>query len=684
MRPERAGRVGEQLKKILRHAPAVLGAVLLIGAVYVVQKEFRTLKIVDIERALHAIPATSVAIAFACAVLSYCILTMYDRLGTIYVGQKVSYGKVAFVSFCAYALAHNLGFSTVSGAAVRYRLYSHWGLTPLQIGKVVAFCSLTFGLGGMVLGGAVLLTEPRAVPFFGDSLPVPLMYGIGAALWLVVIGYVTLARLSGVVNLFGVAVRLPGWRMAILQVLLATADVATTSAIFYALLPAAPELTYPRLLGVYLASYTAGVVANVPGGLGVFDTAMLLGLSPYLAPPPIVGAIVVFRLCYYVIPLFLAGSLFAGNEILLRGRGVMRRAAALQGVQAIGRWSEPDFVVATATGIVALCGATLLSLGVLAPEADFSWIDPDFADVANEAGPFVPSLIGAALMVLALGLAQRVNLAWTATILLLLAAATFTLAEAEHLWLAAVLVLAALLLAPFHRAFYRNARLLSGKLQAATVLPLLTLVGCVLALAAFEPHVRWLDRNSWWEVILSPDVPNSLRVSVALTVALALTAIWRLVRPGRVDWTPWGEEARRRYARLGAVPPVRADGVVWGEAGRAAIPFRRVGRVLLALGDPSGADSDRISAIWRLRDLAQQERLDPAVWWAGRDLLKVYADLGLAALPLGEDGMPLADAEDAEGPHAKRFLVCVAERDLPALLPLLPGLQDGVRQAAAE
>jgi hypothetical protein len=487
-----------------------------------------------------------------------------------------------------------------------------------------------------------------------------------------------------VVNLFGLAIRLPGWRMAILQVLLATADVATTSSIFYALLPAAPGLTYLRLLGVYLASYTAGVAANVPGGLGVFDTAMLLGLSPYLAPPQIVGAIVVFRLCYYVIPLFLAGSLFAGNELLLRGKGIMRRAAALQGVQAIGRWSEPDFTVATATGIVAICGAMLLSLGVLQPETDFSWIDPDFADLVSEAGQFVPSLIGAALMVLALGLAQRVNLAWTATIALLAAAAIFILAEAEHIWLAAVLVLAALLLAPFHHAFYRNARLFTGKLQAATVLPLLTLIGCVLALAAFEPHVRWLDSNSFWEVILSPDVPNSLRVSVALTVALALTAIWRLVRPGRIDWTPWGEDARHRYASLGATPPVGADGLVWGEAERAAIAFRRVGRVLLALGDPTGADSDRISAIWRLRDLAQQERLDPAVWWAGRDLLPVYADLGLTALPLGDDGMPLAEADDAGGPHARHFLVCVAERDLPALLPLLPALEDCMRQAAAE
>ncbi len=127
MTPARA----ERLKAILRHAPVVLGVVLLIGAVYVVQHEFRTLRVADIH-ACHACdpasgrwPSRSAGTS-----LSYCVLTFYDRLGTIYAGRAVSYGRVAFASFCAYALSHNLGFAAVSGAAVRYRLYAHWGLTP--------------------------------------------------------------------------------------------------------------------------------------------------------------------------------------------------------------------------------------------------------------------------------------------------------------------------------------------------------------------------------------------------------------------------------------------------------------------------------------------------------------------------------------------------------------------------
>ena len=145
----------------IRHLPAFLGVALLAGAIYVVQREFRHLRLKDIGEALSAIPVHSLAFAFAWTILSYFILTFYDRLGTIYAGHKVSYGRVAFASFCAYSLSHNLGFAAVSGAAVRYRLYAHWGLTPLQIGKTVAFCSLTFILGGLVLGGAILCSWCR-------------------------------------------------------------------------------------------------------------------------------------------------------------------------------------------------------------------------------------------------------------------------------------------------------------------------------------------------------------------------------------------------------------------------------------------------------------------------------------------------------------------------------------------
>jgi uncharacterized membrane protein YbhN (UPF0104 family) len=661
------------LNRCLHQLPAVLGVVLLLGAIFVVQREFRHLKLHDIAEALRAIPRAALIFSFVWTILSYFVLTFYDRLGTIYAGHKVSYGKVAFASFCAYALAHNLGFAAVSGAAVRYRLYAHWGLTPLQIGKTVAFCSLTFALGGLVLGGTILFLEPTTIPFFGQRMPLFTLYGIGALLWVIVIGYITLSGFLASFRIHGHIINLPSWRMALVQVALATVDVAITATIFFALLPEAPGLTWTIFLGVYVASYTAGLAANLPGGIGVFDTAMLFGLEPYVDAPHIVGAIVVFRLYYYVIPLFLAGSLFAANELLLRGGGVLRAMGprlALAPAGPVTAWSEPDFAVATATALVGLCGAMLLMLGVLAPGTDYSWLDPEFADIASQAGEYIPSLIGAGLIVMALALSHRVNLAWGLTILLLLGGAGFAATQDNQLWVIVVLVLCAVLLAPFRSCFYRDSSLLSGPFEPSTALSLFVLVICVLALALARHKTFLLSNNAWWAVVLSPELPNSVRFAVALAVLLASVAIWLLVRPGRVHALPWDAAASRRLFMMGAIPPAYADGMVTGETDRAGLPFRRVGRVLLGLGDPAGAESDRVSAVWRLRDLARQEGLDPAFWRVGPGLLKVYADLGLTPLPLDENGK-ITQEDEAEPDPRRRYLVCVAERDLSALIPML-------------
>ena len=671
------------MKRVLRHLPALLGVLLLVGAIYVVQREFQHLKLADIKLALAAIPRRSLMLSFAATVLSYMVLTFYDRLGTMYAGHPVKYRRVAFASFCAYALSHNLGFSAVSGAAVRYRLYSHWGLAPVQIAKVVGFCSLTFGLGGLVLGGWVLWFEPDSIPFFSRILPHWAFFGIGTLMWAGVAAYVVVSSVAGTIRLRGHEFNLPDWRMATVQVALASADVAVTAAIFYTLIPPTAGLTFLRFLACYLASYSAGLLASLPGGIGVFDTAMLLGLEPYLPAPVILGAILIFRLYYYVIPLFLAGTLFAGNEILLRGGALLQSGAVARAAQSVGRISEPDFAVGAATGVVAMCGALLLSLGVIDAQPDFSWIDPDFADMAASTGQFVPSLIGAALMVLAIGLSQRVTLAWGGTVGLLLIAAVYTAAQRDPLWIPALLALSAVLVAPFRDAFYRHARLLTSTLKSDVLIPLLALAACVIALASFEPATRRLSENSWWELVLSPDLPNGLRVVMALAVLLGLLALWRLLRPGHVTWVPWAGEGRLRYAALGADPPAVADGLVMGEAGRSGLPFRRMGRVLLGLGDPAGAPGDRISAIWRLRDLAIQEGLDPAVWRAGPTLLKVYGDLGLTAMPLGADGQLLAESAD-DAPASSHYLCCVAERDLVTLAPQLAKLATPMLEHAAE
>ena len=266
--------------------------------------------------------------------------------------------------------------------------------------------------------------------------------------------------------------------------------------------------------------------------------------------------------------------------------------------------------------------------------------------------------------------------------MLLVMGAAFAATQESRLWVSGILVLTTLLLAPFRACFYRHAHLLSGPLQPASALTLGMLGLCLFSLAITRPHTHLLQNNAFWAVIISPDLPNTVRLAVAIAVLLGLTALWLLLRPGHVRYLPWDSSAQILLRGWGASADQHADGVVLGEAARAAIPFRRFGRVLLGLGDPVGDTADQISTIWRLRDLAEQEGRDAAVWHAGPDLLKVYGDIGLTALPLGPDGLLMPESK-GDAPIAAQYLVCKAERDLNVLLPILPGLAQGLRAPLA-
>ena len=642
---------GRALALVKRHGPTAFGLLLLVAAIYVVQREFRTLSWQDIQDALHRTPGAALRAAAGFTLLAYIILTAYDRLGSVYAGHPVSYLRTSLASFVAYSLANNLGFATVSGAAIRYRFYAAWGLPPVAIAKVVAFTSLTFGLGGFALGGTILLFEPEVLAFMGDGLPRTVSQALGLLLWGIVAAYVLLARFVPYFHVFGHRIDLPGFRMAVAQTALASADVAVTALIFWALLPPVEGLTFLHFLGIYVLALSAGILANVPGGIGVFDGAILLGLSGYLPAPVVVGALLLFRIYYYIAPLFLAGMMFAGFEVSQR-RHLFDRWAPERGVAI-------SFEVPAMAALVALAAMTLIFIGALPPKA--GPLD-GYSELLEEiSSHFAASVVGSLLLVAAYGLMRRLALAWWAAVLLLLNGGLVVWLRGEPWWLIGGFLLLVVLLATVRPAFYRRARLLAEPLTPGTVAALAALAVCALTLASVA-HAGRHAEMSWWGVALSGNTPHTLRFAVGVAGVLLLVAAVRLLRPARPPALPYDEAARQRLLALGALAPAlgAADGAVFGEAGRAGFAFVKREGIWLALGDPAGEERDRISAIWRFRDICERARVDPAFWRVGEGLLRVYADIGLTAFPLEGGG----------------WLVCRAERDLEALLPLLPGHDD--------
>jgi phosphatidylglycerol lysyltransferase len=278
------------------------------------------------------------------------------------------------------------------------------------------------------------------------------------------------------------------------------------------------------------------------------------------------------------------------------------------------------------------------------------------------ASHFAASVVGSLLLVASWGLLRRLAAAWGTALFLLLNGAAVLWLRGEPWWLTAAMLLVAVLLAAFQRAFYRHVRLTREPLSAESLFPLAALVACALLLAAIGQQDA-IEGRSWYEVVLSGDLPASVRFGVGLSGLLLLVAAAMLLRPAPLRAVPFDAEARQRYAAIGGVPPVGAEHALFLDADRAALAYRRLPGVLLALGDPAGREAEaRTTLLWRFRDLAERRGDDPAFLGVGEGMRRQFEDLGLTLFPL----------PDGPGGEA-RFLACRAERDFERLRALLPG-----------
>ena len=111
--------------------------------------------------------------------------------------------------------------------------------------------------------------------------------------------------------------RLPA-KLSLFQTAIAALDWAIAASVLYVLLLANAPLSYPSFFGIYILGQLAGVISNVPGGLGVFETVLLLSLSGQIASPELFGALLAYRGIYYFLPLIVAIVLLGIYEVRQR------------------------------------------------------------------------------------------------------------------------------------------------------------------------------------------------------------------------------------------------------------------------------------------------------------------------------------------------------------------------------
>ena len=307
------------MTRLPRHLGRIVGVALFLLALYALRAALRDTPWSEIRAAFDGIPSGRLALSALLVALNYLALSSYDLLGLRYLRLRLPLAKVVFASFLSYALSQSLGLPLITGGSVRLRFYRRWGFATTQVGALILFGGVTFWLGFLLLAGLLFLAHPTPLP---PELRIPPAWvrPLGAAMLLCCAAYLYWAAggRKTAVDLNGVELGRPGWRMALAQFGASTFDWLLAAAAFFVLLPGASGMSYLLALTVFLIAAFAGNASQVPGGLGVFETVALWLLSPHLPAAQIAGVLIAFRALYFVLPLVLATALFGLHS--LRGR----------------------------------------------------------------------------------------------------------------------------------------------------------------------------------------------------------------------------------------------------------------------------------------------------------------------------------------------------------------------------
>jgi phosphatidylglycerol lysyltransferase len=616
---------------------AAVAALLVFAAVgYAIYRLTEEVTYADVVNGLRSTSPGSIALAILFTALSFTTLCLYDVNALAHIGRRRPLAEVALTAFSAYAVGNVAGFGALSGGAIRYRAYSRAGLSPDDIGRVIAFVTVSFSLG------LVLITAIALLPVAGEIAPL-----IGLSQTALVAGDVALLAMLAVflvlasgngVTIGGRRLRLADSRTMSRQFIVTVLDIAFSASVLYALLPAAADISWPAFFAVYAVAIGIGVISHVPAGIGVFETVMVAALGSQLGTEAVLASLVAYRLIYYVLPLIVA--------IILVIIAELRQLAATPLSAGVARTAGRLAPTLLATLALLLGVMLVISSVTPAPDGNLDALAAVLPLPVIEGAHFLASILGLLLVIVARGLAQRLDGAWWSAIFVAVAALVLSLAKAVAIYEAGMLALLLVGLVASRALFHRPASLLQA-LNSAWLLAVGVLVVGAIAVLLFVYRDVEYSHDLWWQFEFSAEAPRSLRAVLGLTIFSMAISLYSLLRPATFATPPaiaadldkaveilnHNDIADANLVRTGD------KSVMFSPDGKAFLMYARQGRSFIAFLDPTGPKASRDELVWQFVETARAAGCRAVFYQTSPALLPAIADAGMKAFKLGELAM---------------------------------------------
>lgn len=679
---------------------------LLVASIVMLHRELAGVGTLRLRESLTEIPSSALLLAIGLTVVAYLLLSGYDLLALRYVDAGIGRTRTVLTSLIAYALSQTLGFPLFTGGAIRVRYWSMWGLSGPDIARATSFVSTTFAVGVASVCGLALLLEPSPLLAYWHVPALPAR-AIGALLLLGVMAYLTwaVARSGSVVHWRRWTLPVPPPTLAVAQVVLGLLDWSVAGMVAYVLLPAGHSLTPVAFLGVFALAQFVGVMSHVPGGVGVFETIMLLVLRGSAPPASLLTALLAYRTIYYLMPFAIGVLTLTAIEMYqyrsrvpaFVGAATTSATAALGLAQRVAIVLQP--LLPSTIAISTFIGGALLLFSGATPAAHgrVRALTAVLPLGLVELSHFTGSLAGVGLLVLAAALRRRLDAAWGATVALLSLGIAASLLKGLDWEEASVLAVVLVAVVMSRRAFYRPATLTADVLTPGWMIAVVGVVAASvwLGMLAYR-HVDY-SHAMWWEFAARGNAPRFLRASAGAIVAVFTAGLWLLFRPAALEPVlPTREELSRAEAIIHRVPestPALAllgdKALLFSDCGDAFVMYGVSGRSWIAMGDPVGVPARFPDVAWRFKEEADAHGAIPVFYQVTPSRLPLYVDLGMTLLKLGEEAVVPLETFSVDGAdhrwmrrvlkesekHQLRFEIVPPDQVL-ALLPVLRAISD--------